>query len=155
MLFILFPQIMRKLILILNGTRFVSARVLLQPVVVFVLAPLFRSIAPTLAQLTISARWWRLLLVGPTFLLSWHALLSTFALLDQICSDSSRLMAHLAVRLTRPALLHCFPDAAGRPLCSASCTFSSSAYFLFCCSLSSGSPSICPRKKKKNIENAF
>ena len=104
---------MRKLILILNGTRFVSARVLLQPVVVFAVAPLFRLIALTLAQLTISARWWRLLLVGPAFLVSWHALLSTFAPLDDICSDSSRLMALLAVRLSRHALLHCSPDAAG------------------------------------------
>ena len=104
---------MRKLILILNGTRFVSARVLLQSVVIFGLALLFRLIAPTLAQLTISARWWRLLLVGPTFLLSWHALLSTFAPRDEICSDSSRLMALLAVRLSRHALLHCSLDAAG------------------------------------------
>ena len=150
MLFILFPQIMRKLILILNGTRFVSARVLLQPVVVHVLAPLFRLIAPTLAQLAISARSWRLLLMGPAFLVSWHALPLTFAPLDDICSDSSRLMALLAVRLSRHALLHCSLDAAGfarfvRPL-----YFSSSAYFSFGAPCPPALLRSAPERRKKN-----
>ena len=91
--------------MIQNGTHFVSALALPLLAVAFALARLSRLIAPPLAQLTISARWLGLHLVGLAYLVSWHASLSTFALPADICFDSSLLMAPLAVRLSRHALL--------------------------------------------------
>ena len=93
--------------MIQNGTHFVSALALPLLAVAFALARLCRLIAPPLAQLTISARWLGLHLVGLAYLVSWHASLSTFALPADICFDSSLLMAPLAVRLSRRAPLLC------------------------------------------------
>ena len=91
--------------MIQNGTHFVSALALPLLAVAFALARLCRLIAPPLAQLTISARWLGLHLVGLAYLVSWHASLSTFAPPADICFDSSLLMALLAVRWSRHALL--------------------------------------------------
>ena len=99
--------------MIQNGTHFVSALALPLLAVAFALARLCKLIAPPLAQLTISARWLGLHLVGLAYLVSWHASLSTFAPPADICFDSSLLMAPLAVRWSRHALLHCSLDAVG------------------------------------------
>ena len=99
-----------KLLMIQNGTHFVSALALPLLAVAFALARLCRLIAAPLAQLTISARWLGLRLVGLAYLVSWHASLSTSAPFAATCFDSSLLMALLAVRSLRRALLLCSLD---------------------------------------------
>ena len=67
----------------------------------------------TLVQLITFAPWLRLWLMTRSQLVSLRALLLTSAPLTGICSGSSLLMAHLAARLSRRALLLCFFEVMG------------------------------------------
>ena len=98
--------------MIQNGTHFVSALALPLLAVAFALARLCRLIAPPLAQLTISARWLGLHLVGLAYLVSWHASLSISVPLADICFGGSHLMASMAVRWWLRSVLLCSHNCA-------------------------------------------
>ena len=140
-----------KLLKTLNGTRFSNVSVLLQLEINFVSARNGYQIVRTLVQLMTFARWLRLWLITRSQLVSLRALLLASAPLAGICSGSSLLMAHLAARLSRRALLLCFFEVAGladgvRPFAFSRVFFSCSSFSL---TLLGFSLMLCRKKKKK------